>query len=413
MLNQAPSKIFVQNIAPLCKDEFPIFQNKELVYLDNAATAHKPRCVIDRMSNFLAHENATVRRGVYKLSEKATQTYEGARKKIAKFLNASSPEEIIFTKGATEALNLVAYCFGAISLREGDEVLITAMEHHANIVPWQVICQIRRAKLKVVPLTETGELDLDALEKLITDKTKILALTHISNVLGTVNPLKEIIALAHNHNVPVVVDGSQATPHTKIDLQDLKADFYVFSGHKAYGPTGIGVLYGRKELLVQMPPYQTGGDMIETVSFERTTFALPPYRFEAGTPPIAQAIGLGAALDFIDRVGLEQIATHEDALLHYATEKLSEIPGLKIYGTAKDKASLISFTMDCAHPHDIGTVLDDDFGVAVRAGHHCAQPLMKLLGVPATTRASFALYNGSADVDKLVEALWRVREIFA
>jgi cysteine desulfurase / selenocysteine lyase len=413
MLTEEKTSLDVQSI----RADFPILQQLvrgelPLVYLDNAATTQKPQSVIDAVNNFYAVQNGTVRRGVYFLSEKATLAFEEARKEVAKFINAASSDQVVFVRGCTEAINLVARSFGGSNLQAGDEVLISALEHHANIVPWQLICQEKGAILKVVPINQAGEIILDEYEKLLGPRTKIVSVGHISNALGTINPIKQIIDLAHKQGTPVLIDGAQGAPHTKLDMQALDCDFYTFSGHKIFGPTGIGVLYGKTKYLQAMPPYQGGGDMIETVSFEKSTYAPVPQKFEAGTPAIAQAIGLKAALDYISKISIEQITAYEHNLLQYATNKLSEIEELKIIGTAKEKASLISFVLQGVHPHDIGTILDQEFGIAVRAGHHCAQPLMKFYNVPATTRASFAMYNTKTEIDLLVIGIKRILEMF-
>jgi cysteine desulfurase/selenocysteine lyase len=413
LLQERVHKLDIQKI----RADFPILQQtvrdgKALVYLDNGATTHKPQAVIDRIANFYAHENGTVRRGVYALSEISTQSFEEARQKAASFINAKSSKEIVFVKGCTDAINLVARSFGGSNLKENDEILISALEHHANIVPWQIICAEKGAKLKVIPINTAGEIQIEEMKKLINHKTKLVAVSHISNALGSINPIKEIIEIAHSHGVPVLIDGAQGAPHCKVDVQELDCDFYTFSGHKIYGPTGIGVLYGKYEVLEKMPPYQGGGDMIEIVTFEKTTYAEPPTRFEAGTPAIAQAIGLHAAISYVENIGIEQIQTYENELLEYATEKLSEISELTIIGNAKNKASLISFVIDGIHPHDIGTILDHENGVAVRAGHHCAQPLMQFYKVPATTRASFAFYNTKEEIDVLANGLKNIVQMF-
>lgn len=397
--------------------DFPILSQKvndlPLVYLDNAATTQKPIKVINRITEYLSFQNSTVRRGAYSLSEKSTALFNEARQKVAKFINAKQNSEIVFTKGCTEAINLIANSYGGSVFKPNDEIIITAMEHHANIVPWQLICEKTQAKLKIAPINELGELNLIELEKLINPKTRFLSLCHISNVLGTINPLKKIIDLAHKHKIPVLIDGSQAAPHELIDVQDLDCDFYAFSGHKVYTTTGIGVLYGKLKHLEQMPPYQAGGDMIEKVSFEKTTYAAPPSKFEAGTPPIMEVIALGEALDYITNLGLENIKAYEHSLLKYAENQLAKlVPEVTIIGQATEKASLISFVIDSIHPHDIGTILDQEFGVAVRVGHHCAQPLMNILKVPATARASFAFYNTKEEIDILIKGLKRVIEIF-
>ncbi len=382
-----------------------------LVYLDNAASTQKPNAVIDRMYRFLSGEYANIHRGVYDFSQEATRLVEEAREKCRAFLNAASASEIVFTRGATEAINLVAASYGRKFLKKDDEILITEAEHHANLVPWQQLCREKGLILKVAPVNDRGELDMDAFEKLLSPRTYLVSVTQVSNALGTVNPVEEIVKLAHHAGAVVMVDGAQGVPHLKVDVQAMDCDFYCFSGHKIYGPTGIGVLYGKMKHLESMDPYQTGGDMIESVSFEKTTFAKPPAKFEAGTPAIAEIIGLGAALDYVQGIGLENIAAYEHELLEIATEKLSKIPGLRIIGTAGEKASLISFVLDGVHPHDVGTVLGQE-GVAVRVGHHCAEPTMKRFGVPATTRASFAFYNTPQEIDALVKGIDKVRELF-
>ncbi len=395
--------------------DFPILQQKvhgkPLVYLDNAATAQKPRAVIEAISRYYEGTNSNVHRGVHYLSEQATNEYEEVRRTAQKFLNAADPREIIFVRGTTEGINLVAQSFGRSNVQAGDEILITGMEHHSNIVPWQIVSDERAATLRAAPINDAGELDLEAFSKMIGPKTKLVAVTHVSNALGTVNPVRRMVEIAHSFQVPVLVDGAQAAPHMKVDVQALGCDFYTFSGHKVYGPTGIGVLYGRAALLEKMPPYQGGGDMILSVTFEKTVYNRLPYKFEAGTPHIAGVIGLGAALDYVNRLGLEQIGAHESELLRYATDTLSAIPGLRIIGTARDKASVLSFTIEDIHPHDIGTILDQQ-GVAIRTGHHCSQPVMQHFGVEATARASFGLYNTKEEVDTLVRAIERAREVF-
>jgi cysteine desulfurase/selenocysteine lyase len=363
------------------------------------------------MSRYQSYEHTNVHRGVSTLSQEATDRFEEAREKVRDFLGAPSAKQILWTRGTTESINLVAQTFGRQRIHAGDEILLSAMEHHSDIVPWQLLAEERGARIRVIPMNDAGELVLDGLEDLLTERTRILGVTHVSNVLGTVNPVKEIIARAHAKGVPVLVDGAQAVPHLAVDVKDLDADFYVFSGHKICGPTGIGVLYGRRELLESMPPWHGGGSMILSVTWEKTSFAPIPGKFEAGTPPIAQAIGLGAALDFVRGVGLERIAAHEHALLAYATERLKAIPGLRIIGEAADKASVVSFVLEGIHPHDIGSILDHD-GIVVRAGHHCAQPVMARFQVPATTRASFSFFNTRADVDALVSGILKVQEIF-
>ena len=391
--------------------ERPGRPGKKLVFLDSAASAQKPCQVLDAVHQAYEHDYANVHRGLYALSLRSTELYEAARETVRAFLNAKAASEIVFTKGATEAINLVAGSFGRTFLGEGDEVVLSQMEHHANIVPWQLLRETNGIVIKVVPMLDNGELDLDAYAALLGPRTKLVAATHCSNALGTINPVKAMIGMARERDIPVLLDGSQGAVHLDVDVGDLDVDFYVFTGHKLYGPTGIGVLYAKKTWLDRMPPYQGGGEMIHSVSFEKTTFAEPPGRFEAGTPPFVQAIGLAAAIDYVTALGRPAIAAHEHALLDYATERLQAIPGLTIIGQAPEKASIISFTMDCAHPHDIGTIIDFE-GVAVRAGHHCAQPLMERLGVSATARASFGLYNTVSEVDRLVEALQSVREMF-
>ncbi len=396
--------------------DFPILQQQvyghPLVYLDNAATSQKPRAVIDAISGYYERGNANIHRGVHYLSEHATSEHEAARRTVQRFVNAADKREIIFVRSATEGINLVAQSYGRTHVEAGDEVLITAMEHHSNIVPWQMLCEERRANLRVLAINERGELRMEELPKLLTPKTKLVAVTHVSNALGTINPVRQIIELAHSRNVPVLIDGAQAAPHLKIDVQELDADFYVFSGHMVYGPTGIGVLYGKMDLLNAMPPYQGGGDMIRSVTFEKTLYNDLPYKFEAGTPNIAGAIGLGAAIHYVEHLGIENITAHEHDLLVYGTEALTAIPGVRIIGTAAKKASVISFVIDGIHPHDIGTILDRE-GVAVRTGHHCAQPVMQFFRIPATARASFALYNTRQEIDALVEGIEKVKEVFA
>ncbi len=396
--------------------DFPILLQQvyghPLVYLDNAATSQKPRAVIDAISHYYESGNANIHRGVHYLSEHATEEHEAARRTVQAFLNAADKREIIFVRSATEGINLVAQSYGRKHVGAGDEVLITAMEHHSNIVPWQILCEEKGAKLRVVPINDRGELEMDELPKLLTPQTKLVAVTHVSNALGTINPIRRIIELAHSVNIPVIVDGAQAVPHTKVDVQELDADFYVFSGHKVYGPTGIGVLYGKQALLEAMPPYQGGGDMIRSVTFEKTLYNDLPYKFEAGTPNIGGAIGLGVAIDYVTNLGIENIAAHEHDLLLYATEALSAIPEIRLIGTAAQKAAVISFLIEGIHPHDIGTILDRE-GIAIRTGHHCAQPVMQCFKIPATARASFALYNTRAEVDALVSGIQRVKEVFA
>lgn len=390
------------------RTDFPILaekiRNKPLVYLDNAATCQKPQVVIDSIVKCYSHDYANIHRGVHTLSIRATDQFEAARDKVKGFINAASDKEIIFVRGATEAINLVAQTYGKANVQEGDEILITAMEHHANIVPWQMLCEQTGAVLKVVPMTTKGELVAGAFEELLSDKTKLVAITQMSNALGSINPVKAMIATAHAKNIPVLVDGAQAIPHIAVDVQDLDCDFYVFSGHKLYAPAGVGVLYGKQALLEAMPPYQGGGDMIRTVTFEKTTYAGLPHKFEAGTPAIADVIGLGAAIDYITAIGMDAIAAHEHELLSYATEQAQQIKELRIIGEAEHKGAILSFTLDKIHPHDIGTMLDS-LGIAIRAGHHCAMPVMDFYHVPATARASFAMYNTKAEVDVLMKGI--------
>jgi cysteine desulfurase / selenocysteine lyase len=395
--------------------EFPLLRQrihgKPLVYLDNAATTQKPQAVLDALVHYYVEENSNVHRGVHSLSGRATDSYEAARETARRFLNAADANEIVFVRGTTEGINLVAQTLGRTLVGVGDEIVISEMEHHSNIVPWQILGEQKGAKLRVIPVSDTGELLLDEFERLLNDRTKVVAIAHVSNVLGTINPIAEVVRLAKARGITVVVDGAQAVAHMPVDVQALGCDFYAFSGHKIFGPTGVGVLYGRKALLESMPVYQGGGGMIGRVTFERTTFADLPYKFEAGTPHIAGAIGLAAALDYLTAIGIERVAAYEDELLKYATRALTDVPGLRLTGTAPAKASVLSFVLGDVHPHDVGTILDRE-GVAVRAGHHCCQPLMARLGVPATARASLALYNTREDVDALVAALRTVREVF-
>ena len=395
--------------------DFPILQEtihgKPLVYLDNAATTQKPVQVISAVDEYYRHYNSNIHRGVHTLSEKATAAYESARKKIQAFIHAASIKEIIFTRGATEAINLVAQSYGRSTLKPGDEIIISEMEHHSNIVPWQLLCEQTGAVLKIIPINDDGELIMEAYEKLLNTKTRIVSIVHISNALGTITPVKKIIDMAHAHNAVVLVDGAQAVAHTPVDVQALDCDFYVFSGHKLFGPTGTGVLYGKQSLLEQMPPYQGGGDMIKMVTFKKTTYNDLPHKFEAGTPHIAGFIGLGAALDYVTNIGLDNISAWETDLLHYATEAVSSIKELKLIGTAKHKTSILSFALGHIHPHDIGTILDHE-GIAIRAGHHCAMPVMEHFKIPATARASFAFYNTRAEVDQLVLGIHKSLEIF-
>ena len=398
------------------RNDFPILHQtvngQPLVYLDNAASSQKPVHVIDAVSNYYRQDNANVHRGVHRLSQRATDAYEGARSKVRGFLNAKSDKEIIFVRGATEAINLIAQSFVRPKLHAGDEILISHLEHHANIVPWQMLCEQTGAHLKVIPMTTTGELDLSTLDELLNSRTKILAVGHVSNALGTINPIKELIKKAHAKDIPVLIDGAQAVPHMVVDVQDLDCDFYVFSGHKMFAPTGIGALYGKERLLEAMPPWQGGGDMILSVSFEHTQYNELPYKFEAGTPNIAGAIGLGAAIDYMQGLGIANLAQHEHALLAAATEKVTAMDGVRIIGTAHEKASVLSFMIDGVHPHDVGTIFDQQ-GVAIRTGHHCAQPVMQFFGIPATARASFAFYNTMEEVDALIDGIKKVQELFA
>ena len=396
--------------------DFPILSRQvhglPLVYLDNAATAQKPQAVIDAISHYYAFDNANIHRGVHLLSEFATDAYEAARLTVQRFLNAEDRREIIFVRGATEAINLVAQTYGRVHVGAGDEIIISAMEHHSNIVPWQMLCEEKGARLRIAPINDNGELLLDEFEALMSSKTKLVAITHVSNALGTVNPISRVVEIAHRWNVPVLVDGAQAVPHAPVDIRALDCDFYVFSGHKVYGPTGIGVLYGKREFLDAMPPYQGGGDMIRSVTFEKTLYNQLPYKFEAGTPHIAGAIGLGAALDYLTGIGLEDVRAHEQELLAYGTEALNSVPGLRLIGTAKEKAGVLSFVMADIHPHDIGTILDRQ-GIAIRTGHHCAQPLMQRFDIPATARASLAVYNTASEIDALVAGIHKLKEVFA
>ncbi len=402
------------DVAALRRD-FPVLQQrvhgKPLVYLDNAATSQTPLAVIDAMRKFYLEDCANVHRGVHELSQRATDDYEGARIAVQKFIGAAEREEIIYTRGTTDALNLVAHSYGRTHVHAGDEVIISTLEHHSNIVPWQILCDERGATLRVIPINDAGELLMDDYAGLLSDKTCIVSVNHVSNALGTVNPVRQIIAMAHERGIPVLLDGAQSIPHMKVDVQELDCDFYAFSGHKMFGPTGIGILYGKRELLEKMPPYQSGGDMIKSVTFEKTTYNDLPYKFEAGTPNIADAIGLGAAVEYLNQIGMDRIAAYEKHLLDYATEAIFAVDGIRLIGTAREKASVVSFSVDGVHPHDIGTILDRE-GVAVRAGHHCAQPVMDRFGVPATTRASLAFYNTEEEVDALVAAVGKVKELF-
>ncbi len=398
------------------RKDFPVLHQeingRPLVYLDNAATSQKPQCVIDALVGYYTTENANVHRGVHTLSQRATDDYEAARSKVRRFINAAHDHELIYVRGATEGINLVAQTFGRANVGPGDEVIISAMEHHSNIVPWQVLCQEKGAHLRVIPINDAGELLLDQYEQLLSPRTKLVSIVHQSNALGTINPMTAIIELAHSKGVPVLVDGAQSVPHMTIDVQKMGCDFFVFSGHKLFGPTGIGVVYGRAELLEAMPPYQTGGEMIRSVTFEETLYNVLPHKFEAGTPNIAGSIGLGAAIDYIDALGMDRINAYEKELLDYGSDALSRIEGLKIIGTAKEKAGILSFILGDVHPHDIGTILDSQ-GIAIRTGHHCAQPVMDRFGIPATARASLAFYNTKAEIDTLVEGIDQVLEVFS
>lgn len=402
------------DVAQIRRD-FPVLNQevhgKPLVYLDNAATTQKPRAVIEAVDSFYRNDNANIHRGVHLLSERATRNYEDARKKVQRFINAADSKEIIFVRGATEAINLVAQSYGRSNLKTGDEILITEMEHHSNIVPWQMLCEQTGAILKVVPFNDWGELQMEEFHRLLNAKTRLVAVVQVSNSLGTINPVKQIIDAAHAQRTPVLVDGAQSVPHMAVDVQALDCDFFVLSGHKLFAPTGVGVLYGKAALLDAMPPYQGGGDMIRTVSFDKTQFNALPYKFEAGTPHIAGVIGLGAAIDYLDAIGMEAIAAYEHELLNYATAAAQQTPGLTLVGTAEEKASILAFLVDGIHAHDLGTILDHE-GVAIRAGHHCTMPVMQHFGVAATARASFAFYNTYDDVDRLVAAIAKAKEMF-
>jgi cysteine desulfurase/selenocysteine lyase len=414
----------VETIAPVSKkiydiirirEDFPILQkkvhDKQLVYLDNAATTQKPTYVIDKVNRYYSTMNANIHRGVHALSQEATEAFEGARIQIKQFINALGKNEIIFTRGTTEAINLVANSYGRKNINEGDEIIISHMEHHSNIVPWQLLCEEKNAKLKIIPVNDDGELIYEEFEKMINERTKFISLVYVSNSLGTINLVKRIIDHAHQFKIPVMLDAAQAVNHIKVDVQELDCDFLAFSGHKIYGPTGIGALYGKVELLDSMPPYQGGGDMISKVTFEKTTYNELPHKFEAGTPDIAGAIGLGAAIEYVNKIRIENIKEHETILLEYATEKISEIPGIRIIGKAKEKTSVLSFVLENVHPHDIGTFLDFE-GVAIRTGHHCTQPLMQRFKIPATSRASFAMYNTRDEIDVLVNGIKKIIEVF-
>ena len=398
------------------RSDFPILardiRGKQLVYLDNAATSQKPRAVIDAITRYYEQENANIHRGVHFLSHLATSEHDRAREAVRGFINAAGVKEIIFVRGTTEAINLVAQTYGRVHVGRGDEVLITAMEHHSNIVPWQILCEEKAAQLRVAPINDAGELVLNEFAKLLGPRTKIVAVAHVSNALGTVNPLAKIIELAHKKNIPVLVDGAQAVPHMQVDVQALDCDFYTLSSHKMFGPMGIGVLYGKAQLLDAMPPYQGGGDMISSVTFEKTTYNKLPFKFEAGTPDVAGAIGLGAAIQYLNEIGMDKIAQYEHELVAYATEKVSAISGVRLIGTAKERAGVVSFVIENVHPHDVGTILDQE-GIAIRTGHHCAQPIMDRFGIPATARASFAFYNTKEEVDALANGIIKVQEVFA
>jgi cysteine desulfurase/selenocysteine lyase len=413
-VNATPMPASAQLDVAAIRREFPVLSasvhGKPLCYLDNAASSQRPQCVIDAVSDYYETTHANVHRGVHTLSQQATDLFEGAREKLRRFVNARSTREVIFVRGTTEAINLVAQSYARPRLQPGDEILVSRLEHHANIVPWQMVCEQTGAQLRVIPMTRAGEVDFAAFKELLTDRTRLLALTHVSNALGTIVPVQQFIAEARRRGVPVLLDGAQAVPHLEVDVQALDCDFYCFSGHKMCGPTGIGVLYGRESLLAAMPPWQGGGDMILAVSFERTIYNDLPYKFEAGTPHIAGAIGLGAAVDYLQALGLNRIAAAEHDLLEYATSRLATFPGLEIVGKAPEKAAVVSFTLQGIHPHDLGTILDSE-GVAIRTGHHCAMPVMEFYGVPATARASFAFYNTRAEIDRLVDALALAREV--
>jgi len=397
------------------REDFPVLKQqvhgKPLVYLDSAATSQKPKVVIDTVTQYYLAENSNVHRGIHFLSEQATRAFEESRAKVARFLNASTAQEIIFVRGSTEGINLVAQSFGRMRVKAGDEIIISAMEHHSNIVPWQILCQETGAVLRVVPINDRGEFLVDEYAKLLSPKTRLVSVVHVSNALGTINPVKRIVEMAHSRGVPVLIDGAQAAPHLAIDVQELDCDFYVFSSHKLFGPTGVGVVYGKAHHLEAMPPYQGGGDMILSVTFEKTLYNVIPFKFEAGTPHIAGVIGLGAAIDYLDGVGLDRIAAYERGLLAYATEAVSAVPGVRLIGTAKEKASIVTFVLEGVHAHDIGTILDQE-GIAIRTGHHCAQPVLQRFGVPATARASLAFYNTRGEIDALVRGIRKVTELF-
>jgi cysteine desulfurase/selenocysteine lyase len=412
--NHIPAQALPYDVAKV-REDFPILKQlihgKPLVYLDNANTTQKPQAVLDRLMRYYTEENSNIHRATHLLSERATQGYEGARKKVQRFLNAARSEEIIYVRNATEGVNLVAQTYGRRFIKEGDEIIVSAMEHHANIVPWQLLCEEKGAQLRVIPMDDNGELLLDEYAKLLSERTKFVGIVHMSNALGTVNPVKRIIEMAHAVGAPVLVDGAQSAYHMQIDVRELDCDFFVFSGHKLYGPTGIGILYGKRELLEQMPPWMGGGDMILSVSFEKTTFNELPYKFEAGTPHIAGAIGLGAAIDYLNGLGMANIAAYERDLMAYGAQALSEVPNLQMVGTAKEKASVFSFVLGDVHPHDIGQMLDSD-GIAIRTGQHCAHPVMQRFGIPATARASLGCYNTREELDALARSLRRIEEVF-
>ncbi len=397
------------------RQDFPILQQKiyrkALVYFDNAATVQKPKVVIDTVSKYYSKKNANIHRGVHYLSNKATESFEIARKNIQQYINAEKSHEIIFTKGTTDSINLVASSFGKKFISKDDEILISMMEHHSNIVPWQILCEEKKAKLSIIPINEKGEIIFDAFEELLTDKTKLVAITHVSNALGTINPVKEIISKAHEKNIPVLIDGAQSIPHLKVDVKELDCDFYCFSGHKVYAPMGVGVLYGKEKFLEEMPPYQSGGEMIKNVTFEKTTFNELPFKFEAGTPNVGGVLGLSAAFDYLNKIGRENIEVYENELFNYATEELQKINGIRFIGTAKHKTSVISFLIGDIHPYDAGIIIDK-MGVAIRTGHHCAKPVMDWFKIPGTIRASFAFYNTKDEIDRLIEAILQVIKMF-
>jgi cysteine desulfurase / selenocysteine lyase len=413
--NVNPFKLNISHDGNEIRQDFPIFQQpvqgKPLIYLDNAATTQKPRAVMDAITRFYTQECASVHRSAYFLGEQATESFENARRKVCHFIHAASPREVVFVRGATEAINLVCQTYGRVHVEAGDEILVSAMEHHSNIVPWQMLCEEKSASLCVVPISPAGEIILEQYEKLLGPKTRLVAVTHVSNALGTVNPVKEIVRLAHRHNVPVLVDGAQSVPHMPVDVQALDCDFFVFSGHKMYGPTGIGILYGKEKLLDAMPPYQGGGDMIRSVTFEKTLYSELPYKFEAGTPNVAGSIGLGAAIDYLESIGMDTISAYEQDLIGYSTQALETVEHLRIIGKAEEKAGVISFVIDSVHPHDIGTILDKE-GIAIRTGHHCAQPVMDFFQIPSTARISFGLYNTRADIAALIGGLKKVKKVF-